>query len=143
MDQQSIVYGCITDILYTSNGDLLQRHRHTNRQVMSALPSAEQWPLLSREMFSPPTDFNEFDQVITDVMHFGSAYRAIEYEWEQWLACFEAMLQRMYWVTATVHLETEFNGRHTFNWEAEEGFHEPSGAPLAMRCEWSREAIAI
>lgn len=143
MDQESVVYGCIKDTLYTVSGDDLQRHRENNRRVMMSLPGADEWPLLSRDMFSLPSDFIALDQTATDVMHFGNAYRAVEYEWEKWLHTFENILRRMYWVSATVHLETEFNGRHTFSWESEEGFHEPGSNLLSMRCEWTRDAMTL
>lgn len=143
MDQESVVYGCIKDTLFSASGEELHRHREVNRGVMQSLPSAEEWPLLSRDMFSMPVNYGAYDQITTDVLHFGSAYRAVEYEWERWLKTFEAMLQRMYWVSATVHLDTEFNGVHTFTWEAEEGYHEPGDRPLALRCEWSRESMLV
>ena len=140
MDQESVVYGCIKDTLYSVSGDELLRHRDINRHVMQSLPAAEEWPLLSRDMFSLPGSTLSLEQSTTDVMHFGNAYRAVEYEWEQWLQTFEALLKKMYWVSATVHLETEFNGRHTFSWEPDDGYHEPGSDSLSMRCQWSRDA---
>ena len=71
--------------------------------------------------------------------HFAASYRAVEYEWENWLRQFEALLKSMYWVSATVHLETELSGKHTFSWQADEG-HLPSDGELRMSCEWEREA---
>lgn len=140
MNQESVVYGCITDTLYSSQGEDALVHRENNRKVLMNLPSAEDWPLLSREMFSMPVQQTELNEIRTDVMHFGSSYKAVEYEWDQWIARFEEMLKGMYWVSATVHLETELNGRHTFTWEAEESHHEPNNEALAVRCEWLRES---
>lgn len=140
MNPESVVYGCITDTLYSSNGGDAELHRDNNRKVLMSLPSVEGWPLLSREMFSMPVQLTDLDEVQTDVMHFGSSYKAVEYEWEQWISRFEEVLKSMYWVSATVHLETELNGRHTFTWEAEESYHEPNDEPLSARCEWSRES---
>ena len=65
---------------------------------------------------------------------------AVEYEWEHWLKQFETLLKGMYWVNATVHLETELSGKHTFHWQADSGSHAPSDAELRMSCEWEREA---
>jgi len=140
LDQESVVYGCIKDTVYSSHGDEVQQHRDNNRKVLLSLPSVEDWPLLSREMFSMPVEFYNHSSMQTDVLHFGSSYKSVEYEWEQWLQRFEAILKEMYWVSATVHLETELNGRHTFIWEAEENYHEPNSKSLSVRCEWSRES---
>jgi hypothetical protein len=140
MDEESIVYGCIKDTLYASQGSDAQLHRDNNRKVLMSLPSVEDWPLLSREMFSMPVPLTDLYQMQTDVMHFGSSYKAVEHEWDQWIARFEEMLKGMYWVSAIVHLETELNGRHTFTWEAEDSYHEPNSEALSVRCEWSRES---
>ncbi len=140
MDQESVVYGCIKDTLFSSSSEELHAHRESNRKALMSLPSIEDWPLLSREMFSMPVMLADVNEVQTDVLHFGSSYKAVEYEWEQWIARFEEMLKAMYWVSATVHLETEFNGRHTFTWEADDSCHEPNNEALTVRCEWSRES---
>ena len=52
---------------------------------------------------------------------------------------FEALLRRLYWASAVVHLETEVNGSHTFRWESERGFHTPQESDLQVRCAWERE----
>lgn len=140
---ESIVYGCIRDTVFNNDPEQAQRRRLANREVLHSLPSIEDWPLLAREMFAAPVGMAEYGALHTDVMHFGSSYRSVEYEWEHWLNRFEAVLQRMYWVSATVHLETEFNGSHVFTWEAEGDFHRPGDGPLAMRCEWSHERMGL
>lgn len=140
LDEESIVYGYIKDTLYPSAGKDAELHRDNNRNVLMSLPSIEDWPLLSREMFSMPVPTTDLYQMQTDVMHFGSSYKAVEHEWDQWIARFEEILKGMYWVSATVHLETELNGRHTFTWEAEDSYHEPNTEALSVRCEWSRES---
>jgi hypothetical protein len=143
MNQESVVYGCIKDVLSHKDSDEALQHREKNRQTMLSLPSVEDWPLLSREMFSMPVQTTDIDEVQTDVMHFGTSYKGVEYEWQSWLKKFEDMLNDMYWVSATVHLETELNGVHTFTWESEDLFHEPGSGKLEVRCEWSREAAGF
>jgi hypothetical protein len=143
MKEESVVYGCIKDTLVSSNTEESHSHRENNRQVMMELPSVEDLPLLSREMFSMPVRVVGDDAVQTDVMHFGTSYKSVEYEWQQWMDSFEKVLDRMYWVSAVVHLETEFNGRHTFIWESDNGMHEPNAGNLSVRCEWSHEVSAF
>lgn len=139
MDQESVVYGCIKDLIYSDELDQFDVHQAVNQTVMAQLPSVDDWPLLSREMFSMAVMGSDLSDSNTHVVHFGSSYKSIEYEWEQWINSFEAMLKKMYWVSATVHLETELNGRHTFTWEAANDGHIPDSGDFSVRCEWSRE----
>lgn len=137
MNQSSIVYGCIKDTIFNNSNDQAECHRRINQLVMKSLPSIEDFPLLSREMFAQTSGENISS---TNIVHFGTSYDGIEYEWETWIKEFESLLNDMYWVSATVHLETEFNGVHTFNWEADNDFHEPNSGEFSCRCEWTREA---
>ncbi|MBB2497141.1 hypothetical protein [Aquipseudomonas ullengensis] len=137
MEPESIVYGCIRD---WPSGDREQRllRRDTNRRMLDQLPQGEAWPFLGREMFSFCSADGE-GLYQTQVIHFGASYRAVEYEWKLWVEEFEALLKRLYWASAVVHLETELNGMHTFRWESESGFHSPQEDDLRMRCVWERE----
>lgn len=136
MDQESIVYGCIKDLALVEDfGD----RREVNRRAMLSLPGAEDWPLLSRDMFSLPTPQTVSGSYHTEVMHFGASYQAIEYEWEQWMSHFESLLKQMFWVSATVHLETEMSGTHTFSWESNGNSHIPGVNSIQVSCQWSHE----
>jgi len=133
MEQESIVYGCIKDAFYDDE------RRRQNRSAMISLPKAEDWPYLSQEMFSIPRMEVNDDSYLTDVIHFGASYKAIEYEWAQWMDRFESLLDKMYWVSAVVHLETELTGTHTFNWESHVNYHVPGSGVRNVRCEWVQE----
>ncbi|MDH1622634.1 hypothetical protein N5F07_15825 [Pseudomonas chengduensis] len=137
MESESIVYGCIRD---WPSDDPEQRRlrRETNHGVLAELPAGELWPFLGREMFSF-CDLPGAGLYQTQVIHFGASYGAIEYEWNLWIEAFEALLKRLYWACAVVHLETELNGMHTFRWESDSGFHSPQEGGLRVRCAWERE----
>ena len=132
--RESVVYGCIRDIAF---GDADQRHS-TNCNAILALPEREGWPLICREMFALPVIE---DDIGAQLVHFGGCYRGVEYEWAQWLQQFETLLKKMYWVSATVQLETELYGVHSFNWETDGDFHSPGDDDLRLHCEWSREGF--
>ncbi len=136
MDQESIVYGCIKDASFDL-GD--SGRRRNNRQAMLSLPKADDWPFLCQEMFAIPQTETGQGNYQTEVMHFGASYKAVEYEWDQWITKFEELLGGMYWVSATVHLETELSGTHTFTWESNGSSHEPGSGDMQVRCEWSHE----
>jgi len=139
MDQESIVYGCIKGLAPSGNDDLLRHTRGVNRDVMQMLPRADDWSFLCREMFSLPPGHSCHGGSHTEVMHFGASYAGVEYEWDAWLTEFESMLRRMYWVSATVHLETELSGVHTFTWESRRSFHEPGSSEMYVRSSWQQE----
>lgn len=137
MESESIVYGCIRD--WPSDDPEVRRlRRETNHGVLAELPAGELWPFLGREMFSF-CDLPGAGLYQTQVIHFGASYGAIEYEWNLWIEAFEALLKRLYWASAVVHLETELNGMHTFRWESDSGFHSPQEGGLRVRCAWERE----
>lgn len=136
MDQESIVYGCIKDAFRFKDES---ERRLINRRAMLSLPKADEWPYLSREMFAIPSVQPGADLYQTEVMHFGASYRAIEYEWSQWMEKFESLLETMYWVSAVVHLETELSGTHTFTWECQGDCHTPGMGINRVHCEWTQE----
>jgi hypothetical protein len=137
VESESIVYGCIRDCPSDSPAESRLR-REINRQVLADLPTGDAWSLLGREMFTcgelPGEHLYQ-----TQVIHFGASYRSVEYEWSLWIKQFEALLKRLYWASAVVHLETELNGTHTFRWESDNGFHSPQEGELRVRCAWERE----
>lgn len=131
MEYESLVYGCI---IVTGANDT--ECIATNRDAMMSLPTEDEWSFLAQEMFSIP---DESRASFSQVVHFGAAYRGIEYEWQRWIEQFEALLRRMYWVSAKVHLETVVSGTHTFTWESENEYHKPGTEDIRVQCEWSRE----
>lgn len=141
-DQESIVYGIIKNV---PPADLeAYKQSRTNQKAIQMLPSSLDFdfPLLCREMFS--MSGGDSDDIFsgtyhTQIIHFAASYRAIEYEWESWIGKFEEVLRSMYWMSATVHLETELSGKHTFNWVAHGAGHRPTNDELKMVCEWERE----
>lgn len=134
MDYESLVYGYIADVRPNDT-----ERRESNRMALAALPESQDWPLVARHLFSIP-DLLEIDSSVnTEVFHFGSSYRGIEYEWRSWLAEFEQLLDKMYWVTAKVHLETVNSGTHVFTWDTSGDWHTPGSSDKTVHCEWSRE----
>ncbi|NVK36750.1 MAG: hypothetical protein HWE18_02390 [Gammaproteobacteria bacterium] len=142
MDQESIVYGIIKDVPTSPEMDG-ERRRMVNSGALLDLPQTfdVNSPFLCGDMFTLP-GFDVFSGAYhTQLIHFGASYRAVEYEWERWMQKFEELLSKMYWVSATVHLETELSGKHTFHWEpTSRGCHVPNSGDIRVKCEWEREA---
>lgn len=138
MYSESVVYGCIRD-WPVQTIDQQQLRGRFNRQVLAALPPADSWALLHQDMFSvscPPDQLTPTSQVI----HFAATYRSVEYEWDAWVRQFEALLKRLYWSSAVVHLEAESHGSHRFSWQSESFELLTPEEQLRMRCVWERES---
>jgi len=140
MQSESVVYGCIKH-LPCGDAEAQSLRCFHNREVISRLPPSQSWQLLTFDMCSVSDEGAPGDRMQTQVMHFGRAYAGVEYEWKCWTEQFELLLQQLYWVSAVVHLETEFSGNHTFVWETTDIWHEPGMDLLQLRCEWCREGV--
>ncbi len=138
MERESVVYGVIRDMVWGEDAAASARLQH-NRSVLDTLPDAEGGPLLWRSMFSDSSAREWGSAYQSSLIHFGLTCRGLEYEWSSWLRAFEALLARLYWVQAKVHLETEGSAQHVFIWEPELEFHGPD-MPMALRCAWERIA---
>lgn len=137
MDQETFVYGVIKDAPMGNRTQQAQS-RMTNAAALAALYEDDSFPHLSRSMFAYPDDSLERGTYQTQIIHFAASYQAVEYHWEQWMAKFEALLKQMYWVSATVYLETELSGKHTFQWACNGAYHAPHDE-LSVQCEWEQE----
>lgn len=137
MDQETLVYGVIRDVPSNDTRFLLNS-RLVNCDAILSLTDLDSFPYLTTSMFSIPTEELEQGTYHTQVIHFAASYQAVEYHWEAWIAKFEHLLKQMYWVSATVHLETELSGNHTFQWDSPGAYHAPSD-DLSVHCEWEHE----
>jgi hypothetical protein len=137
VESESIVYGCIRGWAASDPREGGEQHAH-NLQVLDDLPEGL-WSFLGREMFSC-CEQPGAGRYLTSVIHFGASYPGVQYEWNLWVKQFEALLKRLYWSSAVVHLETELNGSHTFRWETDNGLHSPHEGELRMRCAWEHES---
>lgn len=49
-------------------------------------------------------------------IRFGASFKAVEWDWSEWLAKFEQLLSGLDGMSATVHLQTELVGDPTYKW---------------------------
>ncbi|MGI9294842.1 MAG: hypothetical protein ACR2PS_12730 [Pseudomonadales bacterium] len=136
---QSTVYGLIKDTVSVEPNAETKERLIVNRRAVQELPEFNACTLLYRDMFSLPSASINAGGFYSATLHFGAPYDRVEYEWEQWLEVFEELLQKMFWESATVHLETAVSGTHTYIWEATESSHSPQSGAYEMRCEWIKD----
>ena len=113
MGHISIVYGHIIGSSWKSED--YHRLQRLNKQTIQTLPDDETFPWITKNMFLVPDPDNDKlyrDQIIV----LGASYKSVEHEWDQWLDKFEEILKKLYWISATVHLETELVGSFKYEW---------------------------
>ena len=115
MGSESIIYGIIEGATWRSD-DFRRLHR-LNRQILDqALPMTDEWPFLTRGMFSIPGEECHEGTYRTQVIHFGASIKDAEEEWDNWVVKFEVLLSRLYWTSALVHLHSEVGGSRRYEW---------------------------
>jgi hypothetical protein len=114
MGHISIVYGNIIGPAWRIE-DYHKLHR-LNKKIIDALPASDEtFPWITRNMFLVP-DPEKDKMYRNQVIVFGASYKSVEHEWREWLEKFDAILKQLYWVSATIHLETELVGNHKYEW---------------------------
>lgn len=114
MGHITIVYGKIVGATWkTDDYHKLQR---LNKRIIASLPSSDNtFPWITQNMFLVPDPDNS-QMYREQVIVFGASYKSLEYEWEEWLDKFENILKQLFWTSATIHLDSELVGKHTYEW---------------------------
>lgn len=110
MGAESIVYGVIVGSRW-----MISEPKHLqdlNIAALEYLPSMDDWPFLTREMFATASYYR------SQVIHFGASFKSVEEAWTEWLEKFEALLSKLYWQQVQLHLLTEQVGEHHYCYEA-------------------------
>jgi hypothetical protein len=116
MGMETILVGVIAEPWVQRDDGRNHLFRRWNRQILGTLPECDGWPPLSRGLFA----WTELGPLRGgyrgSIIHFGGRFNSIEREWDQWLTKFEGLLQRLYWESSVVHLDTELAGSFRFDW---------------------------
>ncbi len=113
MGHQTLVYGAIE--VFPSGPNRPDADARTE-SALKALPEADDWPFLIRSMFSVTASDQVSVAYCYRVIHFGASLKTVEWEWEEWLVKFERLLSLLDGLTATVHLQSELVGDHSYSW---------------------------
>lgn len=110
------VYGTI-EAAWGVTHKAMRRH---NLRVLRQLPDRDEWPPLIRPMFGitgPSVRQGAYDH---DLIHYGATLKGMDGgDARKWIAKFEALLRRLYWYEAIMHIDWIF-GPRTFRWVADE-----------------------
>lgn len=113
MGHQTLIYGAIE--VHPSSPHRPDADARTAR-ALEALPEAGEWPFLVRSMFGLTASGQVTVAYRCRVLHFGASLKAVEWDWAEWLGKFERLLSGLDGIRATVHLQTELVGDHTYVW---------------------------
>jgi hypothetical protein len=114
MGHVSIVYGII--IGAPSKIPDYHKLQHLNNKVLASLPENDNFPWVTKNMFHFQDPENIEGTYREQIIAFAASYKEIEYEWEVWLEKFESVLKQLYWISAKIHLETDFRGSYVYEW---------------------------
>jgi len=119
MSFETLVYGYIDSVPWRQ--DDYRKYQRRNLELLNALPEKDEYPFLSRGMFSAPGFEPAEGTHRSHVIHFGASYKNLEEDDDMfvWVAKFEGLLSRMYWYSAAAHVMTEASGDYRFEWVAD------------------------
>jgi hypothetical protein len=111
--------GSIYGYIETPWGAVSKTLRRHNVRVLQHLPREDKWPALIRPMFGitgPTAREGAYDH---DLVHYGVTLKGMDdADAINWIAKFEALLSRLYWFEAVMHVNWIF-GPRTFRWVAD------------------------
>jgi hypothetical protein len=119
MGMPTSLYGCIVE--YGVYNEVQSKIKDHNNTAIKSLPDFDEWPPLTRHMFSITQDSDFTSPSPTyeyhgRIIHFGGQFKSIEYEWREWKEKFENLLTKLIWKDAFVHFKTGYTDIQTFKW---------------------------
>jgi hypothetical protein len=117
MSEEGFLYGCI--IGFGRSPDP-QRNNYfrLNQTAIALLPDKDEWPPLTKGMFSVPVDERKGGLYRSQMIHLGASFNHFSEYWHLWLEKFGKLLLTMFWEQAFLHLETEYLGKQDYHWQA-------------------------
>jgi hypothetical protein len=116
MGHEVIIYGKIEGLFRI--GEVHRMLQERNEAVLAELPEEDEWPRLVRGMFALPAPWPD-GTYLSQCIHFGASFKDDPLDrscWDGWIGKFETLSSRLFWIAATVHLETEFESHRIFTW---------------------------
>lgn len=104
------IHGCIFGNPGSKNrGERFSRLTRENARGLDLLSTADEFPPLTRNMFSiTASDYAEPGFYKYQMIPFAASLKYIDESWEEWLLKLEALLRRMFWAKVNLKLELEW-----------------------------------
>ena len=95
-----------------------------NINTIETLPADDDWPRLTRNMFSiTSTDYDRPGFYKIQMIHFGASIKYLDEDWHEWLEKFESLLERLSWSEVFMLLTMDWPSdgfkekRYEYKWE--------------------------
>ena len=110
MGKITTIHGCIFGNPGSMNrSDRFLRIVGANARAIDQLPATDEYPPLTRNMFSiTASDYTQPGFYKYQMIHFAASLKYIDEAWEEWLRKLEALLRVMYWKKVNLKLELEW-----------------------------------
>lgn len=119
MGMRTTLYGYIEEMDFWED-PIRKSVREHNFEVIGSMPEGDDWPPLSKEMFSICSNNKNFPgpnlEYLGRIIHFGANLKSVEIDWDEWKDKFELLLCRLFFLKAVVHFRPEYSGIQTNEW---------------------------
>lgn len=154
MGHQVVIYGAIHSMLSRDR----QAYQH-NHSVLDRLPITDEWPWLTRSMFSAASEYpvGVYEQ---EIIHFGLTMKddpatrdpgpltsppILGWRYDgrhcvnEWVLKFEELLRNLYWLSVSLHIDTDFEPHSVVSYlPTDEAFEGMLANPRRCPAEWKR-----
>ena len=115
MGHETIVHGYIEGSTFKT--DDYRALQTKNIAILEELPVQDEYPFLTRGMFSTPGQNYDEGTHRVQVIHFGGSIKGLESGDELlWVKKLEKLLKKMYWFSAKAYIVTEIDGEYIYSW---------------------------
>lgn len=120
---RTTLYGYIEEMDFWKSPIINKVKKH-NHKVINNLRCNDEWPPLSKEMFSITCNSNR--EIYSPnmeysgrIIHFGANLKSVEHEINEWIVKYEKLLSKLIWLESKVHFQTEYSKLQTLRWRVD------------------------
>jgi hypothetical protein len=143
MGEVTVLHGCIYGAQGSSAGTahwtgLFRR----NLAAIAELPLPGEGLPLTASMFTVPMDWGSRTFWRHQPIHFAGSFNNVDFDgdWPEWVDRFEALLRRMFWLKAHLHVDSELLGERHYVWRMTSG--DPYADPPTPVTAWDSSGNA-
>ena len=115
MSHETIIYGYLEGATWRK--EEYRKYQRKNLEIIARLPDDDEWPYLTRTMFSTSDPDNRQGTFRRHILHFGTSVKEGGFtQRDMWISKFERLLSDLYWHSVIVHFNTDVYGQYLYEW---------------------------